>query len=130
MRLTKNTASLCLSQPGHCNAHCSRPDHCNVPPFKCHLDRATGLPTAKQPGKGRVLGLHALWLEKGADAGTPRDLHAAVYYKKMLGSAVYRDERRAARGRLKLHPQWDLLRLAESAKLADGDGDSEPEVVP
>jgi hypothetical protein len=52
-------------KPGHCNAHCSRPDHCNVPPFKCHLDRATGLPTAKQPGKGRVLGLHALWLRCG-----------------------------------------------------------------
>ena len=110
---------------GHCNAHCGHPEHSAEPPWKCHIDRQT---TTVHPHAGRVLGLHALWLEKSI--GATRAYHASVQFKKILGSAAYYAERKAARGRLKLLPDWNVLETAERLRALGVDGeDSEPEVV-
>ena len=94
-------------------------------PWKCHLDRQT---TKVHPQAGRVLGLLALWLEKGI--GNSRAWHASAEYKKILGQAAFHDGRKAARGRLKLLPDWHALETAERRRVLGVDGDdSEPEVV-
>ena len=81
-------------------------------------------------GKGRVVGLHALWLLKGHEVGVDRDEHASRRFKIMLGGVVYRDERRRARAFVKRTPGlYDILRGLEIPK-GDADEDSEPEFVP
>ena len=70
----------------------------------------------------------ALWLEKSICCD--RACHRSVQYKKILGQAAFHDDRKAARGRLKLLPDWNVLETAERRRVLGVDGeDSEPEVV-
>ena len=110
---------------GHCNAHCGCPVHSAVKPYMCHMDRQT---SKVHPQTGRVLGLLALWLEKSTCCD--RAWHASVQYKKILGQAACHDDRKAARERLKLLPDWHALKAAERRRVDGVDGnDSEPEIV-
>ena len=76
-----------------------------------------------------MLGLLALWLEKSQDIDcAERDAHACRKLKRLLGSAAFYEQRKAARQRLKAVPHAHILFLLAEPPHADGE-DSEQEVV-
>ena len=116
-----------MTKPGHLNAHCGCALH--LVAGKCHCDRQV-VPSLSCEGKGRVLGLHALWLLKGHELGIDRDEHKSRAHKRMLRGDVYRDERRRARDFVKKTPGlFDIFKGLEVPKDNSGD-DSEFESVP
>ena len=124
-----NQDETSLNAHCECEAHRTRGD----PPVKCkcHCDKSlypTGLKDAK-PGKGRVLGLEALWLTYVRDSDgrlRDRDEHAAL--RKQLCAPEYWAERRLARDWLKGLPDTASLFRVEPKPGAGSD--SEPDAVP
>ncbi len=72
----------------HLNAHCGNPRH-----GKCHWDR-TVRGKSNQPGQGRVLACHALWLSL-AFSTRSRNKHQAM--KLVLGDGAYYEDRAVLR---------------------------------
>ena len=129
------------------NGHCEQPHHLDVPPWKCHCDRAL---TRRE---GRPLGMLCLWIRYGIDDDYGRHLrdmrsrlfpdhfgaegaescsrphHGDRMLKKLLGRKEFRAERRKLRNELKMHPQCAVLSSIEMAKVRP-ENDSEPEEVP